>query len=324
MRPFKLSLMVLLAGMLSCTAQKKYELVLNIKDSAPTLAQLDSTVNVLKKRLQAYDKGSTFINRSPNQQNITLQTACGDLDFIGNVLVKKGRLVFYECYTIGDPETVAAIQNADKDMQQLLKENKPILPGVNNATFNGENPFLNMIVPTQVYEDKHAGKKQYTAYVANIMDSMIPLAKKCMPYLYAHLPEGSKVFFKKKDNIRVKASEVYITKPLSSAFDASNHLAAAKPEVAANNQPTVFLTFDRVGSKIWERMTARNVGKPLAIVLDNKVMSAPFVHSAIVGGNCEISGVFTFEEVQNMAKAFSGGSLPLTLSVSSIQLLKKN
>jgi preprotein translocase subunit SecD len=47
---------------------------------------------------------------------------------------------------------------------------------------------------------------------------------------------------------------------------------------------------DQVGTRIWAKMTEKNKGKPLAIVLDNFVYSAPFVNDAITTGNSQISG----------------------------------
>ncbi len=64
------------------------------------------------------------------------------------------------------------------------------------------------------------------------------------------------------------------------------------------------------GSAIWAKMTGENVGKPIAIVLDNIVYSAPNVINAITGGNSSISGGFTQQEAQDLSNILKAGKLP--------------
>ena len=63
------------------------------------------------------------------------------------------------------------------------------------------------------------------------------------------------------------------------------------------NQPYVGLSFDSIGADRFAKITRRNVGRNLAIVLDNKVQSAPVIREAITGGEASISGQFTVEDV---------------------------
>jgi SecD/SecF fusion protein len=320
MRNLLFVLLLVTIGLLACKAPKKYELVLHIKNTAPTIDQIDSTVTVLKKRLQSFDKGKTMFAVSPNQQSITLQTACGDQDFISNVLVKRGSLLFYECYSIADPEIVTALQNADKAMHESIKANVPIVAGVSNTAFNTEAPLFHLFVPRQGYQDKLSGMMQYPAEVGNVLDSLLPLLKKCLPLLYKHLPIGSMFIFKPMDDKKYKAQEIYLVKNDATIYNASRHIANAVGDMDYANHPVVSMTFNKVGTQLWKRMTTKNVGKYIAIVLDGELMSVPIVHSPIEGGNSQISGVFTFEQTQDMAAALGNGYLPLTLQIGSIKL----
>jgi preprotein translocase subunit SecD len=72
------------------------------------------------------------------------------------------------------------------------------------------------------------------------------------------------------------------------------------------------------GSKIFGDYTSSHVGGYLAIVLDNKVISAPRINSAIVGGSGEITGSFTQQEANNLAVQLRYGSLPIPLKVAEI------
>ncbi len=72
------------------------------------------------------------------------------------------------------------------------------------------------------------------------------------------------------------------------------------------------------GSRVFGDYTTSHVGGYLAIVLDNKVISAPRINSAIVGGSGEITGSFTQQEANNLAVQLRYGSLPIPLKVSEI------
>jgi len=76
------------------------------------------------------------------------------------------------------------------------------------------------------------------------------------------------------------------------------------------NRPAIRMQMDAKGSRIWAKMTERNVGRPIAVVLDNIVYSAPNVNGAITGGNSQISGSFTVQQAQDLAEILMTGKLP--------------
>lgn len=79
--------------------------------------------------------------------------------------------------------------------------------------------------------------------------------------------------------------------------------------------PIVSFRFDRTGARAFGEITAQNVGRPLAIVLDGKVISAPMVRQAITGGSGEISGGFSVEDSTMLAAQLRAGALPAPLQV---------
>lgn len=70
------------------------------------------------------------------------------------------------------------------------------------------------------------------------------------------------------------------------------------------------MNMDKAGTNIWAKMTARNVGKPIAVVLDNFVYSAPNVNEPITTGNSQIAGSYTVKEAQDLAEILESGKLP--------------
>lgn len=79
------------------------------------------------------------------------------------------------------------------------------------------------------------------------------------------------------------------------------------------NQYVVQLTLTDEGSKTFAEITQANIGKRIAIIYDNAVASAPTVQAAITGGQCEITGMESFEAAENLASTIRIGSLSLEL-----------
>ena len=82
-----------------------------------------------------------------------------------------------------------------------------------------------------------------------------------------------------------------------------------------DNRPYVSLSFDSIGADKFAKITRRNVGRNMAIVLDDKVQSAPVIREAITGGEASISGQFTVEEADTLKIVLRSGSLPAPIEI---------
>ncbi|SPD73316.1 Protein translocase subunit SecD [uncultured Desulfobacterium sp.] len=81
------------------------------------------------------------------------------------------------------------------------------------------------------------------------------------------------------------------------------------------NEPYVSLSFDSRGAKIFERVTGENIKKRLAIVLDDKVNSAPVIQDKIAGGRAQITGRFSMEDARDLAIVLRAGALPAPVKI---------
>jgi len=81
------------------------------------------------------------------------------------------------------------------------------------------------------------------------------------------------------------------------------------------NEPIVSFRFNTTGSRKFALATQENVGQPFAIVLDNKVISAPVIREPITGGSGQISGNFTVQSANDLAILLRAGALPAKLTV---------
>ncbi|MEK9170241.1 MAG: protein translocase subunit SecD [Patescibacteria group bacterium] len=86
-----------------------------------------------------------------------------------------------------------------------------------------------------------------------------------------------------------------------------------------SNLPQVSLEFNSEGGDIFERVTGRNVGKPVAIFLDGNIISAPRVTEKIIGGKAQITGDFTLDEAKKLVERFNAGALPAPIKLVNQQ-----
>lgn len=87
------------------------------------------------------------------------------------------------------------------------------------------------------------------------------------------------------------------------------------------NKPYVTITFDKKGSRVFERITGDNIHKRLAIILDNKVYSAPVIQDRIGGGTARITGSFSMEEAKDLAVVLRAGALPAPVVIQEERLV---
>ena len=82
-----------------------------------------------------------------------------------------------------------------------------------------------------------------------------------------------------------------------------------------DGRPDINITFNTAGARRFARTTQENVGKPFAIILDDKVLSAPNINEPILGGRAQISGNFTVQSAHDLAVSLASGKLPVKLNV---------
>ena len=82
-----------------------------------------------------------------------------------------------------------------------------------------------------------------------------------------------------------------------------------------DGRPDINITFNTAGARRFGRATQENVGKPFAIILDDKILSAPNINEPILGGRAQITGSFTVQSAHDLAVSLASGKLPVKLNV---------
>lgn len=86
-------------------------------------------------------------------------------------------------------------------------------------------------------------------------------------------------------------------------------------------KPQVNIEFNNDGAQIFEDLTARNIGRPLAIFLDNQLIEMPVVQDKISGGKAQITGKFTIDEAKKLVERFNAGALPAPITLINQQTI---
>lgn len=103
--------------------------------------------------------------------------------------------------------------------------------------------------------------------------------------------------------------------PVFSEVALSGELLTGATATYQNGVPVVSFQFNRLGAQKFASITQKNIGKRFAVVLDNKVITAPVIRGAIPGGSGIIEGNFTVESADELAKLLRAGALPAPLNI---------
>lgn len=135
--------------------------------------------------------------------------------------------------------------------------------------------------------------------------------KKLNLALQSLLPENTSIYFEKDKD---KATGLPIKRPIllkDETLMTGDMIKDAQVRIGGNfNEPYVSINMTSRGAKVFGDITAQNVGKRMAIVLDEVVRSAPVIQEKILGGSAQISGSFTHEEASDLAIVLRVGALP--------------
>ncbi len=129
------------------------------------------------------------------------------------------------------------------------------------------------------------------------------------------IPEGDEILFERlqEEGASQFSKRPYLVK--KQAVITGDVLTDARVSIGEFNEPLVSISFDSIGAKLFERVTGENVGKRLAIILDNAVYSAPVIRDRIAGGRAQIEGSFTTQEANDLAIVLRAGALPAPVTI---------
>ena len=282
-----------------------------------------------------------------------------DKDRVRNYLQSTANLQFFEVYTWENKDVQAGIVAADKAVQDYLtgaskvattvdttKSTAAVQPKADTsktATISSmatktatakvdsaaikanENPILRLMQLTQPYQAEN-GRPVYPAALGYIQSKDTGTLNDylAMESVKSKFPSNLVFMYGKAELDDPKAKDIltlYAIKTLDNgqAELEGDRIAGASQDYDERGRIAIKMNMDKVGSNIWAKMTTRNVGKPIAIVLDNFVYSAPNVNDPITTGNSQISGNYTIKEAQDLSEILESGKLPAPAKIVQSQ-----
>ena len=278
----------------------------------------DNTYRILRTRIDRFGLASPNINPDANKGIISIELAgVNDKERVRSYLQSTANLQFFEVYTFENKDFQAGILAADKAIEASLNgiTDTSAKADTTKALAN-KNPLLRTVQFTQPFQGKN-GQYTFPAEIGYTLkkDTAILNAYLAMPEVRSKFPSNLVFMYGKVESEDPKTKDVlplYAIKTLDNgtAEVEGDHVANAAQDFDERGKVAIKMNMDKLGTSIWGKMTTRNIGKPIAIVLDNIVYSAPNVNDAITTGNSQISGNYSLKTAQDLAQILESGKLP--------------
>lgn len=264
--------------------------------------ELMSGLTNADKAVQDYLNGTKAIDTSVKKSTDTSKAA-----------ITKAKIDTNKTATVSKLSALSAKTTAKADTNKLKSNESPI----KRLLMQASQPYKNQ-----------AGKVIYPASLAMVQakDTAALNGYLKLEIVKSKFPSNLVFMYGKVDSEDPKAKSVltlYAVKTLDNgqAELEGEHVADARQDNDERGRVVISMRMDNVGTSIWGKMTARNIDKPIAIVLDNFVYSAPNVNDAITTGNSQISGSYTTKEAQDLAEILMSGQLTAPAKIVQEQVI---
>ncbi len=289
----------------------------------------NNTYKILTTRIDRFGLASPTINPDPAKGIINIELAgISDKERVRSYLQSTANLQFFEVYTLENKDFQSGVLAADKaiELSNAGIVDSSAVAKVDTAKANAaKNPLLKIVQFTQPYQSKN-GQYIFPAEIGYTLkkDSAVLNAYLALPEVKSKFPSNLVFMYGKPDESDPKAKDVlplYAIKTLENGLAEleGDHVANATQDFDERGKVAIKMNMDKIGTSIWAKMTSKNVGKPIAIVLDNIVYSAPNVNDAITTGNSQISGNYSLKTAQDLAQILESGKLPAPAKIVADQ-----
>ena len=291
---------------------------------------INQTYKILVKRIDKFGVAQPNINLDENKGVINVELAgVNNPERVRKFLQSSANLQFWEVYQID--ELASSLKNADDNLKNYLNgisagDTLKLADSV--LAKKNMNPFFKVMNPIDVQTD-NTGKRFYSPSIGNValQDTSTFFSYINNEVVKNALPANVKFLFgieEKSAKGNLRYFPLYAVKTITGSEKApleGDGVEEARQDYDEMGKPAIKMVMTNSGSKIWARMTAKNVGRPIAIALDDIVYSAPNVNGAIEGGNSEISGKFSVEEAQDLANILKSGKLDAPAKIVAEQVV---
>lgn len=280
---------------------------------------IHQTYKILQKRIDKFGVASPSINLDENKGIIQVELAgIKDPERVAKILQSSANLQFWETYRIDelDKSIVAADEALQNYLNGVAEGDSTKLKDSALLAAN-KQPLIRLMNPIGPQQDQKTGKVVYPGVFGSVLlsDTSALNTYLANPVVKSKLPANLKFMYgmeqsTEKGNQRFV--ELYAIKTVLGTDKApieGDAVTDASQQYDQMGKPSVNIKMNPTAAKTWARMTTKNVGRTIAISLDDVVYSAPNVNGPIEGGDTEISGSFTVQEATDLAGVLTSGKL---------------
>ena len=309
---------------------------------------IDRSFNILRTRIDRFGTSQPNIQRLQGTGRIQIELPGVDNpERVRKLLQGVAKLEFWEVSEINETEVDQTIKIID---QFAISQNI-----LNNASESGTEDELDNTSQSDDIESLLSGNSDdsdnNSTTEATENDDENLLANTSSPLLSNLRSEFGGLFYNLEDTMSINSilsndkvqqlipntiKFLWAVKPTENTADPSDQvlelfviktsrggkapltgevITDARQDLDQSARPSISMQMNSNGAKNWRRLTSTNIGRRVAIVLDNYVYSAPFVQNEIPNGNSQITGDFTIEEAQDLANILKAGTLPAPTTI---------
>lgn len=321
----------------------------------------NNTLNILTARIDRFGVASPTISPNVNKGTINVELAgANDPERVRKYLQATANLQFFEVYNIGEVfpsyqnaekalsdylNGVKAIDTTNKvattsqtntstvdtNKTAKLSNLEKAVAGADkkdsSATANNQTP-LSTIIGLLQPQQGNDGQTYYPAALGYVQtkDTGLLNSYLSLEIVKSKFPNNLVFMYGKQENDDPKFKGIlplYAVKTLDDgrAKLEGDHVSDARQDYDQRGRVAIKMNMDKTGERIWAKLTTDNVGRPIAIVMDNFVYSAPNVNGPITGGSSEIAGNFTVQEASDLSDILKSGKLPAPAKIVQEQVV---
>lgn len=309
-------------------------------------AAYERTYQIISKRIDKFGVAQPTIQKLSASERILVELpGVKEPERVRKLLKGTAQLEFWQTYdnteairfldaantylaSIAGGETAqvadSTIESADSTslLDQLTADNASANAAADNAEMAKNNPLFALLQP---YIDANGqpapgpivglAREKDRAAISAMLDKAAE--KKIFD------PRTVKFLWSPKADEHFQGGDIYtlyaikITNRDGSPLLDGSSISDAYQDFSANGKSEISMTMNSTGARDWKRITGENVGKCVAIVLDDLVYSAPVVNGEIAGGRSSITGDFSLEEAKDLANILKSGKLPAPANIVS-------
>ena len=273
---------------------------------------INETYKILLKRIDKFGVAQPNINLDENKGIIQVELAgVTDKERVRKYLQASANLQFWAVYSLD--EIGKGYENAAASLGTYLSSTNADSASVGDSAKKAKyaSALIEVMTPMDIRQEKIPYNKQFN-FITHAKDTAALNSYLSLEVVRSNFPVDSRILFGAEESPEkgTKYIPVYVVKTLPGgekpAMDGES-VEEAFQGYDEKGAPSIKMNMTSTGAKKWADLTKNNVGRPVAIALDDIVYTAPNVMGAIEGGQTEISGRFTTEEAQDLSNILKSG-----------------